>query len=413
MISQLLIFIALFSIVYSISDRKSSEGFGSIYECRVSETEKCSLRSLKSPAQSGSSTIVYPGGTTKCIFGTDFGFQVFPGNSDKLLLYFQGGGLCYSQSTTSSQFCSSTSTASPATGLFDQTKSTNPFADYTIIQGLYCSGDVWAGNVTQSYTSSGSPVTQYGLVNAQAIVSWILDQQSSGALSSTFVNLVVMGCSAGALGTQIWASSVLSQLKWTHAAVVPDSYAAVFPSGSQGKLLASYNFCSWEHLPSELASSCAAQTISFQSINAYSQSSFANVAFGFIQSKDDDVQMSLYSQVGVNYGLNSTITDSEFYADVNDIFGGYNSNKNFVSYLVDGQTHCYTNGGVVYTADGWSSSGSSQNTDETMIAWLTRLPLSSGDAISSLCVGSLVSSPLSADLTYCSTNVDPKTFTSP
>lgn len=48
----------------------------------------------------------------------------------------------------------------------------NPYADYTIIVALYCSGDTHAGNVTQSYTdSAGVPVVQVGYYNAQVRLS--------------------------------------------------------------------------------------------------------------------------------------------------------------------------------------------------------------------------------------------------
>ena len=56
----------------------------------MSDTEGCSLDSLPST----SSSLVLPGGDTRCIFSysTPFAFQVYRGDSDKLLFYFQGGG---------------------------------------------------------------------------------------------------------------------------------------------------------------------------------------------------------------------------------------------------------------------------------------------------------------------------------
>ena len=34
------------------------------------------------------------GSDATCIFGTQYGIQVIPGASEKLLFYFQGGGAC-------------------------------------------------------------------------------------------------------------------------------------------------------------------------------------------------------------------------------------------------------------------------------------------------------------------------------
>ncbi len=63
--------------------------------CTVDAQESCSISSL----EKDTSSIVQPGGTTRCIFSTStvYGFQVIPGDSDKLLLYFQGGGACWDE----------------------------------------------------------------------------------------------------------------------------------------------------------------------------------------------------------------------------------------------------------------------------------------------------------------------------
>lgn len=75
----------------------------------------------------------------------------------------------------------------------------NPyFYDHTLVEILYCSGDVHAGNVTRSYYDSfGLNVTQAGAANTLATFNWLLEQ------GLTPDELIVAGCSAGSIGAQV------------------------------------------------------------------------------------------------------------------------------------------------------------------------------------------------------------------
>ena len=153
-------------------------------------------------------------------------------------------------------------------GVFDRTASNNKFKDFTIVQALYCSGDVYGGNKTQDYNMEreGS-VVQHGIQNAQATLDWILHQQQNGQLASTLTELVVMGCSAGSIGAQIWSDRILNTLSYKVAAVIPDSYAGVFPPNVLGPLVYDFNFCQAGFLSDYLTSVCLNQTLTIEEIN--------------------------------------------------------------------------------------------------------------------------------------------------
>jgi peptidase E len=70
-----------------------------------------------------------------------------------------------------------------------------------------------------------------------AVLDWVTQQQKTGNLASVLSHIVVAGCSAGSIGAQIWASTILTTLKWSMAGVIPDSYAGVFPPTVQGSLI--------------------------------------------------------------------------------------------------------------------------------------------------------------------------------
>jgi hypothetical protein len=61
--------------------------------CNITTSEACNLASMPRDE----STLVLPGGETRCIYAdsTPYAFQVIPGDSEKLLFYFQGGGACW------------------------------------------------------------------------------------------------------------------------------------------------------------------------------------------------------------------------------------------------------------------------------------------------------------------------------
>ena len=311
--------------------------------CTISATESCSI----SKFPKDQTTLVLPGGETRCIYSysSPFKFQVIPGATDKVIFYFQGGGACWDEASTKLNFCTSDAEPQSLVGIFDRTNVNNKFRDYTIVQVLYCSGDVFGGNVVRPYNDKkGVPVEQKGLANAQSVLDWTKQQQATGALASTLSELVVMGCSAGSIGAQLWGKQVINGLKWKKAAVVPDSYAGIFPPGTAGPLVYDYGFCTSGFLSQALYAKCMDQTLTMQDMDLEFIAATPTVPYTFIQSKVDDVQISFYIAIGLtNNVTDPTINPSEFYDDVNKVFGAYNKLDNFMAYLVDGPQHCFTN----------------------------------------------------------------------
>ena len=82
-------------------------------------------------------------------------------------------------------------------------------------------------------------------------------------------SIVVMGASAGAIGAEVWGNEILKAMKWKSAAIVPDSYAGVFPEGTQGPLIESYGMCTASFLTPSQLSSCLAKTLTLQVLPLY------------------------------------------------------------------------------------------------------------------------------------------------
>jgi hypothetical protein len=342
--------------------------------------------------------------------------QVIPGASNKLLFYFQGGGACWDAYSTKSVLCTTDVSPQSLVGVFSRTNANTRFRDYTVVHILYCSGDSHQGNVTRPYNDEqGQPVVQRGLVNAQSALDWVQQQVVKGSLATKFSELIVMGCSAGSIGAQVWARKVLATLPHSTAAVVPDSYAGDFPPGTSGPLIYGFGFCTSGLLSAALEAKCNAQMLTLSDIALFNMQATPSIPYVFLQSKVDNVQQSFYDVVALTSNSSQkSITPTQFYSDVNDIFGGYNSQQaNFVAYLIDGDHHCFTDQELYYTADPQSSTDNGVHSDNLMMhEYLNTLPLQNALQISSVCEGTVAEKFIKEtdDNMYCSSQVVPKTF---
>jgi len=393
--------------------------------CLMSDNIECSLSDMIVDE----STYVFPSSSsdTTCIFNTPYAFQVIPGASDKLIVYYQGGGACWdAASTLIDPLCTTETTPQPLIGIFDRTNKNNLFRDYTIVMVMYCSGDIHGGDVIQSYSKNGKPVVQKGYQNAKSVLDWVIKQQNVGSLDKVLSSLVVMGCSAGSIGTQLWADTVLTSVKWNQAAIIPDSYAGVFPDGSEGPLIYNFGFCKTPLISSDLIEQCKSGKLQFTDIMQENISKMKDIPYTYIQSKIDEIQMSFYVSVGITTNTSASITPSAFYAMTNEIFGSYNNlHQNFVVFLVDGDHHCFTDQDIYYTADalGYKNDGAG-DPGMMLYQWLNQMPLKSKSSISTSCSGDILKETIletstktfknvEGQNTYCSASVFPKTFIEP
>lgn len=391
--------------------------------CDISTNVDCSLNDMTP----NKSTYVFPAGETSCIFDTPYAFQVIPGASDKLVMYYQGGGACWDQATTLlDPLCTTVATPQPLVGIFDRTNTKNLLRDYTIVMVMYCSGDIHGGDVQQNYSKNGKPVVQKGYQNAKSVLDWVIKQQNAGTLDKMLSSLVVMGCSAGSIGTQLWADTVLKSLQWNQAAIIPDSYAGVFPEGSEGPLIKGFGFCETPLISASLSETCKNGKLLFTQIMQENIAKMPSIPYAYVQSKIDEIQMSFYVSVGVTTNTSATITPSAFYAMTNEVFGSYNNaQKNFVVFLVDGDHHCFTDQEIYYTADslGYKNDGAG-DPGMMLYQWINQMPLKSKTSISTSCSGEILKETVletsnktfkniesvEGENTYCSASVVPKTF---
>ena len=158
-----------------------------------------------------------------CSFGTPYHYFVKKGTVNKVVMYYQGGGACWSYNTCISlgtfdkdvNPAGSDNPNNTTTGFGDLTNPNNSIKDWTIVFVSYCTGDVHFGDHRPFYPGmDGTTVRHLGWHNARTAEKWAREH---------FVapdEVLVTGSSAGAYGAffnaplhlEVWPSAQFSVL---------------------------------------------------------------------------------------------------------------------------------------------------------------------------------------------------------
>ncbi|HYN32147.1 MAG TPA: pectin acetylesterase-family hydrolase [Ilumatobacteraceae bacterium] len=166
-----------------------------------------------------------PGGPDcNCSDGSPFEIWERPADPTKVMLYFEGGGACFSAETCGPdsqtyQKNLALGEAPDLSGVFDETNPENPLADWSIVYVPYCTGDVHLGDTAAVYSDTvtidhnGFPNADKGL---QTVVAGYPDVEQ----------LLVAGSSAGSIPSPAFAGLAADALPDTEIVTFGDSSAA-------------------------------------------------------------------------------------------------------------------------------------------------------------------------------------------
>jgi hypothetical protein len=160
--------------------------------------------------------LLRPGGETMCAKGGECAFSVRPGAKDKLLVWFQGGGACWTaeecdgrQGNYLPQINFNAASGFRNEGIFEQTNPANPFSQYSTVVVRYCTGDIHLGDRDATYTlrndtgeSRQFQIHHRGQVNAMAVMRWIHENFPAPR------DLFVSGTSGGSYASPFYASAL-------------------------------------------------------------------------------------------------------------------------------------------------------------------------------------------------------------
>ncbi|MCG8588264.1 MAG: pectinacetylesterase family protein [Proteobacteria bacterium] len=160
---------------------------------------------------------IEPGGETGCGDGSPYAFFWREGASDRLLIFLQGGGACWSAATCGltgaptydPNVQESDSPAVSGRGILDLSRPENPLAEYSAVFLPYCSGDVHLGQADRTYPVVGEggvvanlSVAHRGAANGRAVLEWTY------AHFPDVERVFVAGHSAGGLAAPVYAAWV-------------------------------------------------------------------------------------------------------------------------------------------------------------------------------------------------------------
>ena len=193
--------------------------------------------------------------------------------------------------------------------IFDRSDADNPFRDYHFVAVPYCTGDVFAGRMTEPHDYDPSPdgeflVTHRGHLNFLAVVEHLYGLQPAD------VPVILTGMSAGGFGAIYNFPSVLE--RWPNTILVPDSGIA---PPSETSLLARERetvITRWgaDALLPDYCNSPACQSSSLTLLQAHAKA-YGGLAspsgrwlpFGYIQSQQDEVLVDYLETDGCGYQM--------------------------------------------------------------------------------------------------------------
>jgi len=301
-----------------------------------------------------------------CMYDTDYSFFVRPADqpTDKLMIYFEGGGACWDGFTCASkgQFASQYEIAEDemsfyTQGLFDYGNPNNPVSDYHTVFLPYCSADVHSGDSVQTFDvppgvdtqdlviEDGKITIQFnGLKNSASVLEWVYSNFTAPE------QVFVTGCSAGGYGVSTHAPFIMQQYADTEVVMLADAANGVSPRNWEG-------YQTWNILAgtpdfveglADVTAERYSTTLRFRE----TAKTFPNNRFAQFNTFLDATQVGFYglligtpvsqenfSQIGPRWGTQMW----------RNILSLETVNPNFYSYTAGGLDHCITPYEYFYT----------------------------------------------------------------
>ncbi|MEM8895657.1 MAG: pectin acetylesterase-family hydrolase, partial [Bacteroidota bacterium] len=255
---------------------------------------------------------IEPGGESICSTGTPYAFYFHPGDSKKVMVYFDGGGACWFRENCDPKLKTITHTPfvidsidNPGLknagitgaswgGIFDLDNPENPVKDYSILMIPYCTADTHLGAKMTTYRQDTlDPQTidihHKGYINTMAALNWLNDRIDNPE------KIFVTGVSAGSLASPVYTGYLAG--KYPNARVVQLGDAS---GGYQSKAISDI-FSAWggaQVFDSIYPDRDTTLVPNFENYFRWAQSACPNVRFSQYNAAFDDVQAFFLGLLG-------------------------------------------------------------------------------------------------------------------
>ena len=159
------------------------------------------------------------GDSCQCSDGSDYWIYTKKGNSQNLIIHFQGGGACWDDASCTSPFILNPKTgfyfpkinewlfkAFFSHGILKNDLDINPFKDWNIVFIPYCTGDLHIGNTENRYIDDDGKmkiVNHNGRNNVMKALEWAKSNVTDNN------KILISGESAGGVGNIFWSSYIV------------------------------------------------------------------------------------------------------------------------------------------------------------------------------------------------------------
>jgi len=315
-----------------------------------------------------------PFADAKCRDGSSTGIAINLGsNSDKLMIFLQGGGACFNATTCTgnpSSFAAADFGALDVvctgsedhkctnvnSGILDRTNPTNPVKDWNYVFVPYCTGDVHGGN---------NPVgTVPGVAGTQQFVGYANIGLYLARLAPTFPStkrVLLTGVSAGGFGSVAAYGPIARAFASAQVDMVDDSGPPMSDPYLAGCLQDLWRQ-TWG-LDSTLLPDCGGEcsNIATRFLDLYQHQikTHPGAYFGQVESTDDNATTS-YFGFGINRCAGyQQLSEAQFTAGLQDMESRLSSYSNTGAFVFSGSAHTSLQGCDFYTrtAGGGSTGG--------------------------------------------------------
>lgn len=242
-------------------------------------------------AKPASWSTVKGGAGTVCADGSPFHFHVRRGAKDKVVIFFNGGGACWSAETCNpkaerpvylSSMAMPSNDPNGKDGIFSAERAENPFATWTMVVVPYCTGDAHIGSRRVTYDLGGTrfAIEHKGYNNTQAALRWTF--KNYAAPKSVFVT----GSSAGAIAAPFYVGAVANRYPKARVTMLGDAAGAYRAAAIPGI------FKSWgvEDISPKWMRALNGRPLNIETFFKINAAAFPRVAQAQYNAAADDVQ---------------------------------------------------------------------------------------------------------------------------
>lgn len=290
----------------------------------------------------------------KCRSGKKTGIGIkINNNSNKLLIYLEGGGACFNDPTClanpdrwgKAKF-STWKNSGLQLGVFNDGNENNPFHDWNMVYVPYCTGDIHSGTNFEADVGIRKKQRMVGYRN----MSRTLEELVAYFGLEKYDEIFLTGTSAGGYGAIVNASQTADAFPNAQLTVLSDSGPVLLTQVSQPDCLDEH----WEntfgmHVPDDFSSYVnGGYTTNTKSIYEYLANKYPQVNFGLATYNRDLIIREFYGYGKDNCdklgGIPPPLEDNIFQAALQHLRDEELSNyDNWSTYYIDGIEHTINN----------------------------------------------------------------------